>query len=328
MIQHFGNTETGEAVQAVTLSNGTLTARVLSFGGILQDLRMAGHPPSLVLGFDNFSPYVVEGGYIGATVGRFANRIADGHLEIDGTVYQLDQNFQNQHTLHGGRFSIGKQTWDIIEQGSAHVRFALTLPDGHMGFPGRLQITLDWRLNWEGVLSCTLKAKTDAPTVCNLAHHSYFNLTGRPDMTGHMLQIIADNYLPVNDDLIPTGEICPVERTAYDFRHPQKLPANLPLDLNFCLSSNRQKVRPVAKLSTQKGPSLEVSTTEPGLQIYDGANLSTKMKGLNGFSYGPFAGLAIEAQLWPDAPHHRHFPNALLRPDEVYEQRTEFKIST
>ena len=328
MIEDFGNTETGDTVYSVTLSNGPLTARVLSFGGILQDMRVDGHRPSLVLGFNSFLPYLAESGYVGATAGRFANRIANGHLEIDGIVYQLDQNFRNQHTLHGGRFSTAKQLWTIIEKGSAHVSFALTLPDGHMGFPGRLQITQHWRLSGEWVLSCTLKAKTDTPTVCNLAHHSYFNLTGRPDMTGHTLEIHADDYLPVNNDLIPTGEICSVEKTDYDFRQPQKLPAKVPLDFNFCLSPRRQNLRLVAKLSSESGLALEVSTPEPGLQIYDGANLSTKTAGLNGFAYGPFSGLALEAQLWPDAPNHPHFPSAILRPGEVYEQRTEFKIST
>lgn len=327
MIENFGHTDTGEAVHAITLSNGPLTARLLSYGGILQDLRLAGHTPSLVLGFESFPPYLAEGGYIGATAGRFANRIAAGHLDIDGSVYQLDQNFRRQHTLHGGRVSTGKQLWDITGHGPEHVSFALVIPDGHMGFPGCLQITLDWRLSEVGALALSINARTDAPTVCNLAHHSYFNLTGRPDMTGHSLQITADDYLPVDDDLIPTGKINPVAGTGYDFRQPQRLPARLPLDTNFCLSRSRQPLRPVAKLSAETGPSLEVSTTEPGLQVYDGANLSTRSEGLNGFSYGRYAGLALEAQLWPDAPHHPHFPNAVLRPGEVYEQKTEFKIS-
>lgn len=327
MIEIFGQTQTGKPVHAVTLSNGLLTARVLSYGGILQDLRLAGYEPSLVLGFDSFSSYETEGGYIGATAGRYANRIAGGHLDLDGTIYQLDQNFRERHTLHGGRLSTGKQIWTIAEQGSGHVTFVLNLPDGHMGFPGRLQILLDWRLADDATLCLTLNAQTDAPTLCNLAHHSYFNLTGQPDMSGHSLQVAAEHYLPVDDDLIPSGEIRSVDSTGFDFRQPVLLPIDLPLDHNFCLSAERQAVRPVAWLSAVGGPSLEVRTTEPGLQVYDGANLSTSATGVNGFVYGPYAGLALEAQLWPDAPHHPQFPSAVLRPGETYIQKTEFKFS-
>ena len=328
MIETFGYTDTDEAVHAVTLTNGRLTARLLSYGGILQDLRLAGHDSSLVLGFDHFAPYQQEGGYIGATAGRYANRIAGGHLELDGTVYQLDQNFLGRHTLHGGRVSTGKQLWQVTAHGPDQVSFALELPDGHMGFPGRLNIELNWRISDESTLCFGVRAQTDRLTVCNFAHHSYFNLTGRPDMAGHSLQIAADSYLPVDDDLIPTGEVRAVKGTGFDFRTPRILPADLPLDTNFCLSDARQPLRPVAWLTTDKGPSLELRTTEPGLQIYDGANLSTCATGLSGASYKPFAGLALEPQLWPDAPHHPKFPVAILHPGEVYLQQTEFKFKT
>ena len=328
MIEIFGYTDTNEAVHAVTITKGRLTARLLSYGGILQDLRLAGHEPSLVLGFEHFAPYQQEGGYIGATAGRYANRIADGHLDLNGAVYQLDQNFVGRHTLHGGRVSTGKQLWQITKQGSDHVSFALDLPDGHMGFPGHLNIALDWQLDDEDTLCFRVHARTDKLTVCNLAHHSYFNLTGRPDMTGHSLQLAADSYLPVDDELIPTGEIRSVKETGFDFRSPRLLPAEVPLDTNFCLSDARQPLRPVAWLTTEQGPSLELRTTEPGLQIYDGANLSTRAAGLNGMAYGPFSGLALEPQLWPDAPHHAHFPNSVLHPAEVYFQQSEFKILT
>ena len=326
MIEIFGYTDTGEAVHVITLTNGRLTARLLSYGGILQDLRLEGHEPSLVLGFDRFDPYLQEGGYIGATAGRFANRIANGHLDLGGTVYQLDRNFVGRHTLHGGRISTGKQLWHITGQGPDQVSFALNLPDGHMGFPGRMNIALDWWIKDEATLCFNVRAHTDKLTVCNFAHHSYFNLTGQPDMAGHSLKIAADSYLPVDDDLIPTGEVSPVNGTGFDFRTPRTLPAQRPLDTNFCLSGARQPLRPVAWLTTEQGPHLEVRTTEPGLQVYDGANLATRAIGLNGRSYGPFAGLALEPQLWPDAPHQPQFPSAALRPGQVYFQQTEFKF--
>ena len=328
MIEIFGYTDANEPVHAVTITKGRLTARLLSYGCILQDLRLAGHQPSLVLGFDHFSPYKQESGYIGATAGRYANRIANGHLKLGDMVCQLDQNFLDRHTLHGGRISTGKQLWKVAEQGPDHVSFALDLPDGHMGFPGHLHIIVEWRVLDEATLSFCVRATTDKSTICNIAHHSYFNLTGRPDMMGHSLQVAADAYLPVDDDLIPTGQIASVKDTGFDFRSPQILPASLPLDTNFCLSDARQPLRPVAWLTTAHGPSLEVRTTEPGLQIYDGAYLSTRAIGLNGLPYGPHSGLALEPQLWPDAPHHAHFPTSVLLPEEVYLQQTEFKFLT
>lgn len=327
MIELFGHTEQGDAVHAVTLSNGQLTARLLSYGGILQDLRLAGHGPSLVLGFDSFAPYLNESGYIGATAGRYANRIAEGQFTLDGQTYHLDRNFRERHTLHGGTISTGKQLWSVAEHGDEAVTFMLTVPDGHMGFPGCLQIALEWRLSGQTTLGLTLRARTDAPTVCNLAHHSYFNLSGQTDSSGHRLMVAADRYLPVDNDLIPTGQLCPVAETPFDFRKPAELPASTPVDHNFCLSSGRQPIRPVAWLSAKGGPDLELRTTEPGLQVYDGAKLSTQETGINGFAYSANAGIALEPQLWPDAPHHAHFPSAVLRPGELYIQETEFKFS-
>ena len=327
MIENFGQTQSGDTVQRVILTNGNLTAHVLNYGGILQDLRLARYAPSLVLGFDNIFAYETAGGYIGATVGRFANRIANGHLSIQGKEFQLDHNFRGRHTLHSGQAGTGKQLWDIVEYHTDSVIFAVVLPDGHMGFPGRLRIELEWQLKGDDALSAQLRALTDAPTVCNLALHSYFNLTGMSDMHGHKLQVNADQYLAVDKDLIPTGELLSVSETDFDFRLPTSLPFNQAIDYNFCLSATRQPIRTVAWLSAEEaGLTLELSTTEPGLQIYDGANLSSGVRGLNGHVYGPCSGLALEAQLWPDAPHHPHFPSALLSPDELYFQQTEFKI--
>ena len=327
MIENFGQTQSGYTVQRVKLSNGSLTAHFLSFGGILQDVRMAGYAPSLVLGFDNFSAYETAGSYIGATAGRFANRISNGHLNIQGQHYQLDQNFLERHTLHGGRDSIGKQLWDIAECHSDRVIFAIKLSDGHMGFPGNLQIELEWQLKADNTISAILRAHTDAATVCNLAQHSYFNLTGRPDMYGHELKVAAEQYLPVDNEFIPTGEVLSVAGTEFDFRQPVQLPTQQLLNHNFCLSRERQRIRPVAWLSAiEVGLTLEICTTEPGLQLYDGSLLSSGVKGLNGFVYKPFSGLALEAQLWPDAPNQPHFPSALLLPDASYFQQTEFKF--
>lgn len=327
MADIFGHTSAGHPVTRSTLTNGTLTASFLNYGGILQDLRLAGHDPSLVLGFDNFAAYETERGYFGATVGRYANRIAGGEINIDGDVFYLDKNFRGKHTLHGGHAGTGKQIWKIIEQRSDMVIYGLELPAGHMGFPGTLQIELEWQLCDTASLRAEIRAHTDAPTFCNLAHHSYFNLTGRKSMQGHQLKIQADHYLPVDDEQIPTGQIAAVEHADFDFRSDKALPLQTGLDHNFCLSDRRQPMRPVAWLSADSDITLELRTTEPGLQIYDGQHISTEATGLNGFAYPAFSGLAMEPQIWPDSPHHPHFPNALLRANETYCQQTEFSFS-
>ena len=333
--EDFGKTSGGggggETVHRITLSNGVLTASLLSYGGILQDLRLAGHNHPLVLGFENLAAYENEDGDIGATVGRVAGRIAHGQFALDGHTFHLDRNFLGRHTLHGGSHGTAKQIWQIVSQDSRHVTFGLDLEDGHMGFPGRLRIELEWRLTETATLRATIRAETDTPTLCNLAQHSYFNLTGRRDMTGHRLTIDSDHYLPLDDDLIPTGEVRSVDGTRFDFRKPMALPFDMPVDHNFCLAAQRRPIQPVARLAAEDTAkdslALEIRTTEPGLQVYDGAGLATKSLGLGGFAYGARAGLALEPQLWPDAPHHKHFPNAVLHPGETYLQKTEFSFT-
>lgn len=330
-VERFGEMPDGTAVDRISLSADSLKANVLTYGSVLQDLRLSGHEPSLVLGFDEFDPYLTHSPYFGATAGRCANRISNGLFELDGQVFQLDQNFIGKHHLHGGAAGIGKRVWNIDQAGGDHVRLSIDLADGEMGYPGNMQITVTYQLLPTGVLDISFSATTDRTTLCNLAHHSYFNLDGAPTILDHLLSVSADTFTPVDDELIPTGKIKSVEKTAFDFRKPKPIgSANMQekIDHNFCLSDTRRALRPVACLkSPQSGVAMEIRTTEAGLQVYDAAKVSIPVAGLDGKLMGPHAGMALEPQTWPDAINHRHFPQAVLRPGETYRQQTQYAFS-
>ncbi len=328
MIEEFGQMPGGKPVPRVTLRGGGLVARFLGWGAVLQDLRLDGHAAPLVLGFDDFAHYLSDSPYFGATVGRCANRIRDGHLELDGRTHRLDRNEAGRHTLHGGAGGSGRQLWQIADHGADFVEMRLVLPDGHMGFPGALRIEARFALPGDGVLDIRLRAETDAPTLCNLAHHSYFNLDGGGHVLDHRLRLAGDAYLPVDTGLIPTGEIRAVDGTEFDFRAGAPVGQAGGLDHNFCLSEARLPPRPVAWLdSPVSGVSLECRTTEPGLQVYDGGGIDVAHPGLDGLPMGAHAGLALEPQVWPDAHHHPGFPQAVLRPGETYAQHTQFRFA-
>ncbi len=318
----------GRAVHRVTLTGGGLTAHVLTYGAVLQDLRLEGHDAPLVLGFPDFAPYLTDSPYFGATVGRFANRIRGGHLELDGQAYQLDTNDGGRHMLHGGADGLSGGLWEIDEIAGDHATFTAELPDGHMGFPGTLKCSVTFALTEGGTLDIQMRADTDKTTLCSLAHHSYFTLDDAETVSQHQLQIAAESYTPVDDTLIPTGEIAPVSGTQFDFRAAAPLSQAYPVDHNFCLSNARQPLRQVARLqSLASGVRMDCLTTEPGLQVYDGSGIATEAPGLRGQKMGACAGVAMEPQVWPDAHHHKDFPQAVLRPGEMYHQHTQFVFS-
>lgn len=324
----FGEMPDGTAVDRITLQGGGLTMQVLTYGAVVQDLRLAGHAAPLVLGFDSFAPYLTHSPYFGAIAGRCANRIRDGHLEIDGQTFQLDRNFQDTHTLHGGAISMGKRVWTITDQSPDSVTLALHLADGEMGFPGNMDVTARYVLLPDGVFDITMTAETDAPTLCNLAHHSYFTLSGEPTISDHLLEVAAESFLEVDAGMIPTGRQTPVAGTSFDFRTPRLLSQAHPVDHNFCVAPARGPLQQVGTLtSPTSGLSMKILTTEPGLQVYDGAKIDIPLPGLTGTPMGPHAGLALEPQVWPDAHHHPHFPQAVLRPGETYRQQTQFIFS-
>ena len=330
----FGWMPDGQEVRRVTIQGGGLTAKIINWGAVIQDLRLVGHTDPLVLGFEDFRFYPVHSPHFGAMVGRFANRIAHGRFTIDGKAYQADLNFLGKHTLHGGAGGIGRQLWTLKEAGPDFVTLTYRARDGEMGFPGNLDISCTYRAMPAGRLVIELSAATDAPTLCNLAHHSYFNLDdgGRSDVLGHSVQIEAGAYLPVDEELIPTGDIVPVEGTDFDFRNPRRIrnadgALHTPYDLNFCVSDARGPLRRVATVrGARSAVEMEVWTTEPGVQFYDGVGVARDVPGLEGISYGAHGGLCLEPQIWPDAPNRPNFPQAILRPDTPYAQMTEYRF--
>lgn len=315
-------------VHRIRLQSGQMEAQFLSYGAVLQDLRLDGHPDPLVLGFQTFAPYLTHSPYFGAIVGRCANRIRDGQLELGGETHHLDRNFLGKHTLHGGAIGTGKKVWQIEHAVADSVAFTIALADGEMGFPGALDAKVVYSLGPDATLDVKMEATTDALTLCNLAHHSYFTLDGTGSIANHLLQIDAEDFLPIDEELIPTGEICAVAGTRFDFRSPRPVASGGSLDHNFCLSSNRRENCNVARLtSVNSGVSMDVRTTEPGLQIYDGGRIDIDVPGLTGLPMSHHAGIAMEPQIWPDANHNEGFPSAVLRPGETYHQHTQFAFS-
>ncbi len=329
-LETFGETAGSAPVERVRISGQGLTAWILTWGAVVQDLRLDGVSHPLVLGFQHFPPYLGSTAYFGAIVGRLANRIAGGRASIAGVTQRLDRNDGGRHTLHGGREGSGRRLWRLEDAGEDAVTLRCALPDGHMGFPGNLDAVATYRIAPGPALALDLSAETDAETVCGFAHHSYFNLDGAGTILDHRLRIDADAVLQVDAELIPTGEVLKVEDTAFDFRNARRIgAAGIAYDHNFCLSEARRPLRAVAALSgPRSGLTLKLATTEPGLQVYTGAALSTgATPGLTGTPYGPYAGVALEPQVWPDAPNRRWSAMARLRPGEVYKQTSVFRFS-
>ena len=312
----------GREIRRVTLSGGGLTAQVLTLGAIVQDLRMDGVAHPLVLGCPDPADYLGVGRYFGAIVGRFANRIGGARFTLDGREYRTDPNFRGRHTLHGGSDGCNLHVWRIEALAPDRVTLSLSLPDGHMGFPGRLDMAAEISVAG-GALCFSLSAKSDAPTPCSLAHHGFFDLDGRGDIRDHALMIAADRYTPTDADLIPTGEIAPVAGTDLDFRSLRPIGA-AGFDHNFCLSDGQRPLRRVARLQG-RALAMEVETTACGLQFYDGAYMKG-VPGLEGRRHDAHAGLALETQFWPDAPNRPDFPDAILRPGRVWRETTLYRF--
>ncbi|MBL0372634.1 galactose mutarotase [Rhizobium sp. KVB221] len=329
----FGTGSNGETVRRVVLTGGGLTAHVLTWGAIIQDLRLEGHDAPLVLGFDAMSDYLAHSPYFGATPGRNSNRIADGRFAIDGTTYKLECNEKGVTHLHGGSDGIARQNWDIVELGESHVVLRIVDRDGRAGYPGNCTITCTYSLGKSGVLSVVYESTTDKPTIANVCQHSYFILDDTGDTSRHEMQIAADRYLPTDARQIPAGGPRAVDGTPFDFRQmksvvQQQDGEQVLYDHNFCLSDQRVVKREVAHVhSTASGVNLQVATTEPGLQYYAAFKLDVPVPGLGGRTYGPFAGLCLETQIWPDAINQSGFPDAVLRPGEVLRQETDYIFS-
>lgn len=332
-VEPFGVFE-GREIRRVGIAGGGMRASVMEWGATLQDLLLDGHAEPLVLGFETFDAYPSNVRYFGCIAGRHANRIRDGRFTIDGEHFQADTNFLGKHHLHGGSRGFGVRPWSITDHGTDFVTLSYTSADEEMGFPGALKAGCTYRLAAGGRLIVELDATSSEPTLCNLAHHSYFNLDdgGRSDILDHRMTVSGGAYLPVDEEMIPTGHVVPVEGTPFDFRFARTIrngnaDAHVPYDFNFCLASIRGPLKQAAWVQgAHSGVSMEVWTTEPGLQFYDGERAAAEVPGLRGIRYGAHSGFCLEPQIWPDSPNHAWFPQAVLRPGEAYAQRTEYRF--
>jgi len=334
-IKPFGNLKDGRLVHHISLSGHGLKASILNYGAIVQDLRLKGHKHALVLGFEKLDDYLEHSPYFGAIAGRCANRISNGKIELDGQSFQLDRNYLGKHCLHGGSASMGKSLWQIESSSNTAVTLSINVPDGHMGFPGNLKTKVTYSLMPVGTLDVTMEAFTDKVTLCNLAHHSYFNLNGKGSILKHRLKVMAEHYNPVDKELIPTGQVKSVENTNFDYRSEKtiedtdsqtaELDASVKLDHNFCLSKEIMPLRQIASLSSpDSGVFMNINSTQPGLQVYTGSNINCPVPGLDKMKMIANSGIAMEPQIWPDSINEPLFPQAILRPGEQYSQQTQY----
>lgn len=310
----FGTLPSGQTVERHVLSAGRLRASVLSYGAILQTLEVSG--VNVVLGLPTLEDYLTRSRYFGAIVGRYGNRIAGGRFTLDGVEYRLPVN-NGPNSLHGGVDGFDRRVWTVSDLTDSSVTLTLISPDGDQGYPGTLTASVTYTLTGDAI-RLDYTAETDAPTVLNLTNHSYFNLAGGGDVLGHAVRIGAEHYLPVDDDKIPTGELAPVKGTPFDFTVPHAVGARFggAYDHCFVLDGDITVVEPVS------GRTMEVTTTEPGVQFYAGGMLDDEAT-----PYGPFAALCLETQHFPDSPNQPHFPSTVLRPGERHTSTTTYAFT-
>jgi aldose 1-epimerase len=341
----FGTLPSGAALERYTLRNGGMEVEVSPYGGAILAVRVPdreGRAGDVVLGFDRLDDYVADQGYFGAIIGRYANRIGGARFRVDGREYRLPANNGANH-LHGGPEGFHKAAWDaepFRENGGVGVRLRYTSPDGEQGYPGTLEAEVSYRLADGHTLVIDYAARADQPTPVNLTQHTYFNLAGDParDVLGHELQLDAEHITPVDAGLIPTGELAPVEGTAFDFRAPMTIGAQIEsadprlrqaggYDHNFVLTHPAGELARAARVrEPRSGRVLEVHTTEPGLQFYSGNYLDGSATGKGGVVYGWRSGFCLEPQHFPDSPNQPAFPSTLLRPGEAYASCTVWRF--
>jgi len=317
----FGTTQKGEDVAIVTLAAGDISIKVLTYGAIIQDVRIAGVAHGLTLGSDRLADYEDTMGYFGSIVGPIANRISNARVRLEGMMYELERNENGQTHLHSGADGVHRKVWQIAEQTADSVRLVLAMPDGVAGLPGQREISVTYRVSAPATLTMTIDGTTDTTTCMNFASHIYWNLDGTNTWAGHSLRLSADHYLPVDDKVCPTGEVVEVADSDMDFRETRLLEIGAPaLDHNFCLSDNVMPLCDVLWLTGKSGLQMTVATTEPGVQIHDASGSHRPGK-------APYEGFIIEPQRWPDAPNNPRFPSIKVTPDQPYQQTTSWTFT-
>lgn len=342
----FGKLADGTAIEAVELSNGRVSTRIITLGAAVQSLKVpdrGGKVGEIVMGHDTPAEYVAKPQYFGATVGRYANRIRAGKFSLDGKSYQLATNDGPNH-LHGGVKGLDKVVWkiDSVKSGSpATVVLSHVSPDGDGGYPGTLKVTATYSLSDENELKVEYRATTDKPTIVNITNHSYFNLSDNDSVLGHRLTLLSDAYTPVDSTLIPTGERRNVAGTPFDFREPhvigqrvrdakdEQIRFGRGYDHNYIVRGKAGTLRLAAKLEDPaSGRVMELLQTAPAVQFYSGNFLDGTSIGSGGRIIRQGDALCLEPQVFPDAPNHPDFPTSRLNPGETYTNTMVFRFST
>ena len=341
--EEFGTfKETG--IYRYTISNQRgMKVSILNFGAIISSLMVPdrqGELADVVLGYDTLDEYVSDSVYIGSLVGRYANRIKGGVLPIGESTYELACNRPGIH-LHGGNEGFNKRVWradTVREEGRLGLQLSLTSPDGDEGYPGKLEVLVSYFLTDDNELIIDYEAETDKQTVVNLTQHSYFNLAGKGDITGHHIEINSSRYTPVGTDLIPTGELAPVEGSPFDFRKKRRIGLAMSegdvqkrtgegFDHNYVLDTHGDAGKVAASILHQEsGRTMEVCTTKPGMQLYTGNFLTERLAGRGGAPFFKHAALCLETQYYPDSPNQPTFPSPLLVPGDLYHHRTMYRF--
>jgi len=357
----FGKTLDGKRVDIYTLRNTNgVAVRICNYGGLIISFMAPdrdGHMGDIVLGYDNLDGYLTNSPYFGAMVGRYGNRIAKGRFTLDDVQYTLATN-NGPNALHGGLKGFDKKVWKariipafqnfwqdssgktIPLDSDPSLELTYRSKNGEEGYPGNLKVKAVYTLMPDNGLRLEYTATTDKDTVLNLTQHSYFNLAGKGDVLGHTVFIDADKFTPVDETLIPTGELRPVEGTPFDFREPTAIGARIQkddpqlkigngYDHNFVLNHPMGRLDVIAQVSEPTtGRVLEVLSTEPGLQFYTGNFLDGTITGKGGQVYNFRAGFCMEAQHFPNSPNQYDFPSTALRPGQVYHNTIIFRVST
>jgi aldose 1-epimerase len=341
----FGTAPGGGAAELFTLQRGALTVAVTNWGGHVVSIRVPdreGQTADVALGYPDAAGYFSDPAFLGALVGRYANRIARGEFSLGGRTYSLARN-NGPNALHGGPGGFHMRLWTariVTGADGDAVELTYVSPDGEEGYPGTLTATVVYSLTADGGLRIDYSATTDRETIVNLTNHTYFNLAGEGsgDVLGHEIEIEADAFTPVDATLIPTGEIRPVAGTPFDFRRPTAIGARIGAsdpqleagggyDHNFVIRGEPGKLRLAARVHEPKsGRVLEVRTTQPGVQFYSGNFLDGTIVGPSGRRYERRSGFCLETQHFPDSPNQPGFPSVVLKPGERYHQTTVYRF--
>lgn len=343
-IADWGSTD-GKAVQLYTLENASgLSMKVTNYGAIITELHVPdrnGVFDDIVLGYDHLNDYLAGSPYFGAIAGRDANRIDQGRFTLDGVEYQLARN-NGPHHLHGGYKGFDKLVWsgEVVKTNAGPaVKLAIVSPDGDENYPGELTAVVTYTLGNDDTLRVDMQATTTAPTLCDLAQHTYWNLAGHDSgsIHEHLLTLYADGYTPVDGTLIPTGEVKPVAGTPFDFRSPKPIGRDLAFvggdpigyDHNFVVNGNPRSLRPVARLvDPESGRVMTLEADQPGVQFYSGNFLDGTNIGKGGYAYRKYGAVVLETQTFPDAINQDGWVKPILRPGDTYRHAMIYRFTS